>query len=226
MNNAAVRCAHGDVIVFLNNDIEVVHPDWLRELVSHAIRPDVGIAGAKLLYGDGRLQHGGIVFEPGPAVFHLMHLAHSADPGYFGELAVARDISAVTGACLAIRRAVFDEIGGLDAEHLRVAHNDVDLCVRARAHGYRVVWTPYAQLIHLECSTRGYDDTLEKQARCLAELQHLIRVWGTMIEEDPFLNPNLLYIPEGGVVLASPPRRPRPWRRAAAAFAAVGKYAG
>jgi GT2 family glycosyltransferase len=220
MNKVAVRQARGEVIILLNNDIEVIHPDWLRELVCRAIRPDVGVVGSKLLYRDGRLQHGGVVLEPGPTVVHLMRFAGSGDPGPFGELAVARDVSAVTGACLAIRRAVFDEIGGLDAEAFPVAFNDIDLCFRARAHGYRVIWTPHAELFHLESATRGYEDTPEKQARLLSELHELVRVWGAMTEEDPFLNPNLHLDFGGGVSFASPPRRVRPWKRAAAAFSA------
>jgi GT2 family glycosyltransferase len=220
MNKVAVRQARGEVIILLNNDVEVIHPDWLRELVSRVIRPDVGVVGSKLLYRDGRLQHGGVVLEPGPTVVHLMQLANSGDPGPFGELTVARDVSAVTGACLAIRRTIFDEIGGFDAEALPVAFNDIDLCLRARAHGYRVIWTPHAELFHLESATRGYEDTPEKQARLVTELRKLVRVWGTMTEEDPFVNPNLLFELGGGVSLASPPRRTRPWKRAAAAFSA------
>jgi GT2 family glycosyltransferase len=220
MNRVAVRQARGEVIILLNNDIEVIHPDWLRELVSQAIRPDVGVVGSKLLYRDGRLQHGGVVVEPGPTVVHLMQLANRGDPGPFGELAVARDVSAVTGACLAIRRVVFDEIGALDTEGLPVAFNDIDLCLRARAHGYRIIWTPHAELFHHESATRGHEDTPEKHARLVAELRKLARAWGAMAEVDPFLNSNLHFNLRGEVSLASPPRRLRPWRQAAAAFSA------
>jgi GT2 family glycosyltransferase len=226
LNNIAVQQARGEVIVMLNNDIEIIGPDWLRELVSHAVRPDVGIVGAKLLYRDGRLQHGGVVLEPGPLAVHLMRLVERWAPGPFGELAVARDVSAVTGSCLAIRRAIFDEIGGLDAVALPVAFNDIDLCLRARAHGYRVIWTPHAELLHLESASRGYEDTPIKQARLRSELQALVRTWGAMAEEDPFLNPNLYYHFEGGVSLASPPRRAKPWRRTVAAFLPSGHSGG
>jgi hypothetical protein len=165
------------------------------------------------------------VLEPGPKAVHLMRLAESRDPGPFGELAVARDVSAVTGSCLAIRRAVFDEIGGFDAGALPVAFNDIDLCLRARSwiSGYL---DATCRAFPSRVCLRGYEDTPEKLARLATELQELVRTWGTMTEEDPYLNPNLHYDFEDGVSLASPPRRERPWLRVAAAFPPSGRSGG
>jgi hypothetical protein len=134
------------------------------------------------------------------------------DPGYSGQLALTRTISAVTAACLAIRRTVFFEVGGLDEIHLLVDYNDVDLCLRLGDRVYRVVWTPFAELFHLESVSRGKDDTAEKQEACRREWQHLRDTWGSMLESaDPFHNPNLLFRWDY-LELPSVPRRERPWR--------------
>jgi GT2 family glycosyltransferase len=208
-NNLAAREARGEVIVLLNNDTEVVHAEWLREMVSHAMRPDVGAVGAKLLYPDNRIQHAGMVLGPGLWPQHQLRFADRSDIGPFGELALTRTVSAITGACLALRRAVFFEAGALD-EHLEISCNDVDLCLRIGDCGYRVVWTPFAELVHLESVSRGPDDSPEKQARVERELRYLWRRWGAMREHDPFHNPNLVYGWES-VELSWPPRRRRPW---------------
>ncbi|HEY8289750.1 MAG TPA: glycosyltransferase family 2 protein, partial [Acetobacteraceae bacterium] len=142
INNAAVEAARGEVIVLLNNDTVVMHPCWLTEMVSHAIRPEIGAVGAKLLYGDGRVQHCGVTLGRGPALIHQLRLADRLDPGLNGALALVRSVSAVTAACLALRKSVFLEVGGLDAVNLKTAFNDVDLCLRIGDHGYRVICTP------------------------------------------------------------------------------------
>ena len=148
LNNAAARDALGEVLLLLNNDTDVLSPGWLREMVAQALRPGVGAVGAKLLYADGRIQHAGVVLGNG-GIAHQLRLASRADPGPMGELALARTVLAVTGACLAIRRATFLEVGGLDEDNLAVAFNDIDLCLRLADHGYRTVWTPFAELLHL-----------------------------------------------------------------------------
>jgi O-antigen biosynthesis protein len=213
LNNAAAREATGEVLLLLNNDINVIDSGWLRELVSHAIRPDVGIVGAKLLSVNDQVQHGGIVLGPDGAVAHIHRLADRNDPGYFGQLALSRTLSAVTGACAAIRRAVFFQVGGLDEVNLPVCFNDIDLCLRVGDYGYRVVWTPFAELFHLECASRGLDQAdPDKRARFLREWEHMRKTWGSLLDSaDPFHNPNLRFSWEHFEIPASPRRR-KPWR--------------
>jgi GT2 family glycosyltransferase len=210
LNNHAAHSAQGDIIVLLNNDIDVVDPGWLRELVSHAVRPDVGAVGAKLLYPDGRVQHGGVVLCPEIWPVHQLRFADRLDPGPLGELALTRTVSAVTGACLALRREVFFAVGGLN-EDLRVVFNDIDLCMRLADHGYRIVWTPFAELVHLEAASRGDDGASPgKLARATQEAAYFGRFWKSLLPADPFHNPNISYGWDT-LVLAEPPRRRRPW---------------
>jgi O-antigen biosynthesis protein len=213
MNNAAVREAKGEVIVLLNNDVDVISPGWLRELVSQAMRPDVGAVGARLLYADGSLQHSGVVLGPGLNATHILRCSDRGDPGYGGQLAATRAYSVVTGACLAIRRAVYLEAGGLNEDDLAVAFNDVDLCLRLGELGYRVIATPFAELFHLESQSRGTPDTPEKLARELREVDFLWRSWRHAFARDPFHNPNLSCAWNDPLHL-SVPRRARPWQRA------------
>jgi GT2 family glycosyltransferase len=195
INNAAVREATGDIVVLLNNDIDVIGSDWLSELVSIAVRPEVGAVGAKLLYADDTVQHAGVVlgtgsFDGGPGVAgHFGSRDGRADIGYFGQNVLGRDLSAVTGACLAVRREVFQRLGGLDEQNLAIAFNDVDFCLRIRASGLRVIWTPYAELYHLESASRGLDIEPEKAARFLKEARFMRSRWGAVLDSDPFYNP-------------------------------------
>jgi O-antigen biosynthesis protein len=211
LNNQAAKEANGEVLLLLNNDIAVIDSDWLRELVSQANRPDVGMVGAKLLYPNGKVQHGGMVTGPGENFAHIHRLADRNDPGYFGQLALARTLQAVTAACAAIRRSVFFEAGGLNETDLEVAFNDVDLCLRLGDLGYRVVWTPFAELFHLESASRGYEDTPEKQERFRRELLYVMKTFASLLEAgDPFHNPNLLFGWNESKIPA-PSRRERPW---------------
>jgi glycosyltransferase involved in cell wall biosynthesis/predicted nucleic acid-binding protein len=191
MNNYAVEHAHGEVIVLLNNDIEVINGGWLTEMVSLALRPDIGAVGARLWYPDNTLQHGGVVLGIGGVAGH----AHKAFPrgnvGYFGRAALLQNFSAVTGACLATRKSVYLTVGGLDAEHLTVALNDVDFCLKMSELGLRVVWTPYAELYHHESATRGYEDTPEKSARYEKERLYMKNRWENFLLMDPAYSPNL-----------------------------------
>jgi GT2 family glycosyltransferase len=207
MNNYAVEHARGEIIVLLNNDIEVISSDWLGEMVSHALRPDIGAVGARLWYPDNTLQHGGVVLGIGGVAGH----AHKAFPkghvGYFGRAALLQNFSAVTGACLAVRKSVYLAVGGLDAEHLTVALNDVDFCLKMSEIGLRVLWTPYAELYHHESATRGYEDTPEKSARYEKERLYMKSRWENFLLMDPAYSPNLT-LETQDFVYSWPPRIP------------------
>jgi O-antigen biosynthesis protein len=210
MNNMAVKKAKGSVIALLNNDIEIIESDWLLEMVSHAIRPEVGAVGAKLYYPDMRIQHAGVVIGLGGVAGHAMHLQQKSSHGYFGQGMLARATTAVTGACLVVRKSIFKEVGGLDFENLRVAFNDVDFCLKVQAKGYRNVWTPFAELIHHESISRGMENTPEKISRFNREADHMISKWTSAIANDPFYNPNLS-VKSQNYENAVPSRRKKPW---------------
>jgi len=210
LSNAAAQAARGGVLVLLNNDIDAPDPGWLRELVSHAVRPDVGIVGAKLLYEDGRVQHAGVVFDCDGEVVHQLRLSSGTDPGPDGELALTRTVSAVTGACLCLRRQVFFEIGQLDERNLAVNFSDIDLCLRAGDYGYRVVFTPFASLIHSESASRDPGAAVERQ-QYLRERHWFQAEWGCLLANDPFRSPNLSYGWNGTRMASGLPRR-RPWQ--------------
>jgi GT2 family glycosyltransferase len=159
VNNIRATAARGDVLVFLNDDTVVMHRDWLDELVSQVLRPDVGAVGARLVYPDNRIQHAGVTLSADGHAYDVMRLAEPDNPGYLKQLHLAREVSAVTGACLAVKAEMFRLIGGVEETMLRITHSDIDFCFRISEHGYRVIWTPYARLIHPERSTRGHYDT-------------------------------------------------------------------
>ncbi|KQT82960.1 glycosyl transferase [Methylobacterium sp. Leaf465] len=191
LSNRGAAAARGPLLLFLNNDVEVIEPGWLREMVSIALTPDIGAVGAKLLYPDRTLQHGGIVLGIGGVAGHSHPGLSEDDPGYFARMVLTQEVSAVTGACLLLRASVFSESGGFDADDLAVAFNDVDLCLRLRAQGYRIVWTPHARLIHHESKSRGAEDTPEKLARFEREVRVMQDRWGAVLRADPYYNPNL-----------------------------------
>ncbi len=204
LNNIAAEMATGDLLVLLNNDIEVRDGAWLTRLGSLACRPDVGAVGARLLYPDGTIQHAGILLGPDGAATHVGRHFPADDPGYLGRFEQVAELSAVTGACLAIRRDVWRGVGGMD-ERLAVTFNDVDLCLRVRAAGLRVLWTPHATLVHHEAQTRGHEaDDPVKLERFQREQAIVRETWGRAVDEDPFLNPNLLAMPSGHLVLTRP----------------------
>jgi glycosyltransferase involved in cell wall biosynthesis len=190
LNNAAVRRARGTVLCLLNDDIEVLTPGWLDEMVSFAVQPDVGAVGARLWYPDGTLQHGGVIIGAGGVAGHAHPRLAKGQRGYFSRAVLQQEISAVTGACLVVRREVYEQVGGLD-EDIAVAFNDVDLCLRIRAAGYRNIWTPFAELIHHESASRGYEDNPDKLARFQREIRFMQDRWGETLERDPHYNPNL-----------------------------------
>lgn len=191
LNNQAVSAAKGEIIGLLNNDIEVISPDWLDEMVSHALRPEIGAVGAKLLYPDGTFQHGGIILGINGCVGHAHKGFPKDSPGYFGRANLISNYSAVTAACLLIRKNLYFEVGGLNEEHLAVAFNDVDFCLRIAEAGYRNLWTPYAELYHHESATRGTDKSATQKARLTAEEEYMRTHWGKWITSDPAYSPNL-----------------------------------
>jgi len=205
LNNRAARQADGDILLFLNNDTEVDDPGWLTEMVSHVARAETGAVGARLWYPDGTLQHGGVVLGLGGIAGHAFPHVPRGHPGYFNRAMLQQNCSAVTGACMAVRKTVFDELGGFDEENVGVSFNDIDFCLRLTQRGYRVIWTPYANLIHHESASRGHRRTEEEQAEFLRAADYMQRTWPAELLHDPFYNPNLsLDIP--GFELAFPPR--------------------
>lgn len=206
LNNDAVREATGDLVLLLNNDIDVIHPDWLREMVSHAIRPGVGAVGAKLLYPDGSVQHGGIAVGMFGVANHQFLHDPGDGPGYAGHLALARNVTAVTGACLLVRRDRYLEVGGLNEASLPVAFNDVDLCLKLVERGYRNVWTPHARLYHLESASRGADTMGRKAVRFKREVAYMRERWGATLDNDPYWSANFS-LDSTSPMLSFPPRR-------------------
>ena len=216
LNNIGVRAATGEIVVLVNNDIDVIEGGWLREMVSHATRPDVGAVGAKLIYADEHIQHAGIVLgvgrhDGGPGIAgHFGHFVDLDDEGYLGQFALTRELSAVTGACLALRREVWEAVGGLDEINLPVSYNDVDLCLRLRARGLRIIWTPFAELYHLESASRGRDEAPDQRTRAAREAQYMRDRWGSVLDDEPFYNPN--FDRSSHLFERARPPRPRPWR--------------
>jgi len=205
--NQGVREATGDVLCLLNNDTEVINPSWLQELVTRANQRDAGAIGAMLYYPDDTIQHAGVVLGLGGVAGHIYTRMGRGAPGYMARAWVAQNMSAVTAACLAVRKEVFEEVGGFD-EALPVAFNDIDFCLRLLQAGYRNVWTPYAELYHHESASRGSEDSPAKQERFAAEVHAMKWRWGSVLHDDPAYNPNLT-LDQGDYGLAFPPRSPR-----------------
>jgi len=213
INNFAEKFATGEIIGLLNDDVEVISPDWLTEMVSHAIRPEIGVVGAKLLYSDGFVQHAGVIIGIGGFAGHAHRLHPQAHPGYAGRAVLTQNFSAVTAACMVVRRAVYRSLGGLNEEDLTVAFNDVDFCLRACEAGYRVLWTPYATLHHHESYSRGDDQaTAASRARLRREKIYMRNRWKTDSKPDPYYNPNLTLDKEN-FTLAHKPRISSPWSK-------------
>ena len=205
LNNAAVKQANGDVLALVNNDVEVINGEWLSEMVSHALRPEVGAVGARLWYSDDTLQHAGVVLGINGIAGHVHRFLPRDDAGYCGRAALIQSVSAVPGACLVVRKSLYDALGGLNETELQVACNDVDFCLRLREAGYRNIWTPYAELYHHESASRGFDDNPEKLARSAREIAYMQQRWGDLLKGDPAYNPNLTLDAED-FSLAWPPR--------------------
>ncbi len=193
LNNYAVTFAKGEVLALVNDDIEVgdlTSTDWLTEMVGHALRPGVGAVGARLWYPNQTLQHAGMVLVGGVARHVHKHLPKGA-AGFNGRAVLTQNFSAVTGACLVVKKTLFEQVGGLNDQELAVGFNDVDFCLKLIEAGYRNVWTPHAELIHHESATRGQDNSPEKQRRAEKELRYMRKRWGDKLHIDPAYNPNL-----------------------------------
>ena len=191
INNFGVSHAKGTIIGLINNDIEVINSEWLMEMVSHACRPEIGCVGAKLYYSDDTIQHAGVICGIGGVANHSHKNFPKNSPGYFCRLITTQNFSAVTAACLLVRKNIYDEVGGLDEKNLTVAFNDVDFCLKVRAAGYRNLWTPYAELYHHESISRGNEDTPEKNIRFQKEVKFMIKKWGVKLASDPYYSPHL-----------------------------------
>lgn len=205
LNNSAINIAHGEIIGLINNDVEVISPDWLTEMVSHALRPEVGAVGAKLWYGDDTIQHAGIILGINGIAGHAHRFTPKSDNGYCARASLIQSLSAVTGACLIVRKSIYIALGGLNEVDLKVTCNDVDFCLRLLKAGYRNIWTPYAELYHHESSSRGFDDNPEKIERSVKEIAYMQNHWGDLLQNDPAYNPNLTLDSED-FSLAWPPR--------------------
>lgn len=191
INNYAVQSAKGEFLLFLNNDTEVISPRWLEELLSNCQRPEVGITGAKLYFPDNTIQHAGIVIGIGGIAGHAFLNMPRSRTGYLHKASIQLNYSAVTAACMMIKRSVFSELQGFE-EQLSVAFNDVDLCLRTVAAGYKVVYNPAVELYHYESKSRGAEDSEEKVRRFQSEIEFMRNRWMPLLKSgDPYYNKNL-----------------------------------
>ena len=208
--NQAAEKATGEIFILLNNDTEIIEADWLIELIMQVIRPEVGIVGALLIFGNGTIQHAGIHPGVGGLMSHSHKHLEKNSSGYFSRLRVAHEVTAVTGACLAIESSTWNQLGGLDEQNLPVAYNDVDLCMRSREAGLRVIFTPHSKVVHHESVSRGFDDNPKKKKRLMKEATVIYERWGELLYYDPAYSPNLSF--EGnGFELAEEPRTRSVW---------------
>jgi GT2 family glycosyltransferase len=191
LNNAAVRMTNSSFVALVNNDIEVISPDWLTEMVGLAALPGVGAVGARLWYGNRTLQHAGVVLGIFGVAGHVHRRLPRDRTGYAGRAALLQNFSAVTAACMVVRRSHYLAVGGLDEKNLAVDYNDVDFCLRLREAGLRNVWTPQAELFHHESATRGAKRTPQQRERYAAETAWMRQRWGRLLTRDPAYNPNL-----------------------------------
>lgn len=198
INNFGINNSDGEYVILLNNDTEIITKDWIEEMLGVCQRSDVGIVGAKLYYPDDTVQHAGVVVGLGGIAGHIMNGIGRNEPGYMMKALIKQDVSAVTAACLMVKRSVFDEVGGLE-EELKVAFNDVDFCLKVREKGYMIVYNPDVELYHYESKSRGMEDTPEKIARFGSEIDYMRKKWNDVLEHgDPFYNKNFSLVPNKG----------------------------
>lgn len=213
MNNLAVGKAHGGIVGLINNDIEALHEGWLEEMLSHFSVPSVGAVGAKLLWPNGMVQHGGVWLGMNHGAGHFGNLLSDTDWGEFGRNQLVQQVSAVTAACLLVRKTDYVSVGGLDEDAFPVAFNDVDFCLKLRSQQRSIIWTPFARLLHAESASRGREDTPAKKARERRELRELRRRWSETLLRDPAYHPSLTLDGNsqafGGLALPPRDRHPR-----------------
>jgi len=212
INNFAAREVRGEILCLLNNDTEVISPDWLEEMAGHLLQDKVGAVGARLLYTDGRVQHGGVTVGPGGCADHLHAELPRGHPGYCQRAVIAQELSAVTAACMLTWKDLYERMGGLNERDLPVAFNDVDYCLRLQDAGYRVIYTPHAELYHHEWGTRGVDATWRQRWRARREINYMRRRWRERMKHDPYYNPNLSY-DQPNFTLNWKPLVTKPWLR-------------
>jgi GT2 family glycosyltransferase len=214
LNNRAVEAASGEIIGLINNDIEALHEGWLDEIVSHLLCPGVGAVGAKLLWPNGMVQHGGVLLGTGNVAGHFGNRLADTDWGDHGRNQLIQQVSAVTAACLFLRKSDYLAVGGMDARAFPVAFNDVDLCLKLRQQGKAIIWTPHARLLHAESASRGSEETPQKRARAQREIDQLRQRWGSVLLRDPAYHPSLNLDAHshafGGLALPPRNRAPRP----------------
>ena len=213
INNFAAGKAKGELLGFLNNDLEIISPGWLDEMVQNAIRPEIGAVGALLYFPNNTIQHAGIILGVGASRIagHAYYQMPCGFHGQMGRAQLTQNLSAVTAACLVVQRLKFEEVSGFE-EELAIAFNDVDFCLRLRKQGYRNIWVPYATLYHHESASRGSEHTPEKQKRFERECAYMEKAWGQILHHDPAYNPNLSV--DDTFALAFPPRVANPWIQA------------
>lgn len=203
INNEGVSKSNGEIILLLNNDVEIFQEDWLTEIVSHAVRPEIGCVGVKLLYPNDTIQHAGVFLGLGGVAGHAYKHYPKESPGLNCRLLVSQNFIALTAACLAVKKSIFNEVNGLNEKNLSVAFNDVDFCIKVYQAGYQNLWTPHAVLYHHESASRGSD---ENSKRFQQEIKYMKETWGDVLQNDPTYNPNLTLDRED-LSLSFPPRR-------------------
>lgn len=194
INNYGASISNGEYLLLLNNDTEIINGDCIEEMLGHCMRDEVGIVGAKLYYGDGSIQHAGVIIGLGGIAGHAFVSLKKGDTGYLDRENSAQDYSAVTAACMMTRKSVFESVGGF-TEEMQVAFNDIDYCMKVRNTGKLVVYTPFAELFHFESKSRGLDDTPEKARRFNSEVERFAKRWPEILKKgDPYYNPNLTLV--------------------------------
>lgn len=196
INNFAVQHAKGSIIGLINNDTEIINKSWLTEMLQHACRPEIGCVGAKLYYFDNTIQHAGVILGLWGVAGHAHKNLQRYEKGHQSRLASVHNLSAVTAACLLVKKAIYEKVGGLDEHQLTIAFNDVDFCLKVQQAGYRNLWTPNAELYHYESKSRGKEDTPQKKAREQGEISYMKKKWAALIAADPYYNPNLTRLRE------------------------------
>lgn len=210
ISNSAIRRSRGEIVATISGNLTVASSEWLEEMVSHAVRPEIGVVGAKLLRADGTVRHAGYILGGKNIAAHAYEQPPLLNGAYWSLLQVIQDRSAVSGDCLLVRREVFDEVGGFDEQNLPDAYGDVDFCLRVRERGYRVLWTPYAELSYPR-RIKSNKDQREQTAKARRERCYIEAKLGCLLRNEPYYSPNL-NPSEESVLPAFPPRAPKPWR--------------